>query len=85
MFELRKKMKQRINFITYSDTSEFSISKKDQLFKILSMLGSPNDIDMSFITDETAINYVNKIIDKPKIELNKIFPCIPAEGLDFVS
>jgi hypothetical protein len=28
MFELRKKMKQRINFITYSDTSEFSISKK---------------------------------------------------------
>ena len=49
------------------------------------MLGSPNDIDMSFITDDTAINYVNKIIDKPKIELNKIFPCIPAEGLDFVS
>ena len=28
MFELRKKMKQRINFITYSDTSEFNISKK---------------------------------------------------------
>ena len=64
--------------------NEFSISKKDQLFKILSILGTPDDVDKSFITDETAINYVNEMNDNPKIEFESLFPSIPAEGLNFL-
>ena len=33
-------------------------SKKDQLFKILQVLGSPNEDDKSFITDDNAFKYI---------------------------
>ena len=34
------------------------ISKKDQMYNILQVLGKPNSEDMSFVTDGIAFNYV---------------------------
>ena len=55
---------------TLNNDDEFIISQKDQLYKIISLLGTPDNIEKSFITDETAIKYVNKMKILPKIELN---------------
>ena len=40
--------------------SKFPISEYDQLNVIMEVMGSPNEDDLSFITDQTAINYIRE-------------------------
>ena len=49
------------------------------------MLGSPNEDEKSFITDENAISYIDSFKKQTKLEFEKRFPNIPVKGLDFLS
>ena len=35
------------------------MTKNDQLYKIFSLLGTPQDDDMSYVTDEKALEYLS--------------------------
>ena len=41
-------------------TSKFPISEYDQLNVVMEVLGSPTEEDLSFITDQTALNYIKE-------------------------
>lgn len=40
------------------DSNGFPVSNDDQLHKIFNLLGTPNEDDISFVTDEKAIMYL---------------------------
>ena len=46
----------------------------DQIKKITDILGSPNENDMSYITDPQAIKFINDLPKNKKIGFNQIFP-----------
>ena len=57
------------------------ISSKDQINKIFKALGSPDDLDTSFITDPVAKQYIaNQCDNKVKSnKLHKMFPSVNPE------
>jgi mitogen-activated protein kinase 1/3 len=52
-------------------------SSKDQLAKILSILGTPNEEDISFITDNKAIEYILSFPKCKRIDLGQRYPAAP--------
>ena len=46
----------------------------DQINKITDILGSPNENDMSYITNPHAINFINNLPKRKKISFNQMFP-----------
>lgn len=54
---------------------ELHISSKDQMKHICRILGTPKTNDKSFITDNTAIDYMNMICEKKHSnKLHSMFP-----------
>ncbi|CAK58501.1 unnamed protein product (macronuclear) [Paramecium tetraurelia] len=62
----------------------FPYSNTDQLTVIFSVLGTPGDKDMDFVTDKKAIEYLKSFPKKPKVAFVEIFPGAPPEALDFL-
>lgn len=60
------------------------MTKNDQLYKIFSLLGTPNDDDMSFVTDEKAIEYLSSYKKKERTNFNDKFKGISKEGVDLL-
>ena len=58
-------------------------SSKDQLAKILSILGSPNEEDISFITDLKAVEYIQSFPKYVRQDLGKRYPAAPKTAIDF--
>jgi mitogen-activated protein kinase 1/3 len=52
--------------------------KSDQLDLIFNMIGTPNQDDISFVTDEKAIKYLQKFRARPAANLREMYP----EGSD---
>ena len=46
----------------------------DQIKKINDILGSPNESDLSYISDPQAIKFINELPKNKKISFNQIFP-----------
>ncbi|CAD8144384.1 unnamed protein product [Paramecium pentaurelia] len=62
----------------------FPYSNTDQLTVIFSVLGTPGEKDMDFVTDKKAIEYLKSFPKKPKVAFVEIFPGAPPEALDFL-
>ncbi|CAK85270.1 unnamed protein product (macronuclear) [Paramecium tetraurelia] len=62
----------------------FPYSNTDQLTVIFSVLGTPGEKDMDFVTDKKAIEYLKSFPKKPKVAFADIFPGAPPEALDFL-
>ena len=60
-------------------------SGKDQMGKILSILGTPNEEDTSFITDNKAIEYIQTFPKCKRIELSVKYPTATPEVIDFMN
>jgi hypothetical protein len=51
----------------------------------MEVLGAPNEADLSFVTDQTAINYLKEFQPSSKgIDFRERFPFASMEALDLV-
>ena len=62
----------------------FPISHNDQLNKIFQILGKPNDYDLSFITDDNALEYIDTFSEQKKVDLNVMYPNVPETAIDLL-
>ena len=61
---------------------ELKISSKDQLKQICRVMGKPTEHDKSFITEESAIEYLDLTVQhKHRNKLETLFPSADAETL----
>ena len=63
----------------------FPFSKNDQLAVIFEVIGSPEEDDKSFVTDQKALEYLNAFPQRPKTDLNKLYPGAGEEAIDLLS
>lgn len=65
---------------------EFPIDRKDQLKIILNTIGTPQDeMDVSFISDKQAEEYIKIYANKPGINMEEKYPNSSPEALDLLS
>lgn len=65
--------------------SEFPIDRKDQLKLIFSVIGTPQDeMDLSFISDKQAEDYIQIFANKSGVDLTEKFPSASKEALDLL-
>jgi serine/threonine protein kinase len=48
-------------------------------------LGTPNEHDLSFITDNKALEYIESFPKCKRIELKERYPAAPQEAIDFLN
>lgn len=65
--------------------SGFPHSSSDQLSIIFSIIGTPNEQDMDFVTDEKAIEYLKSFSPKKKVDFKDIFPAATSDCIDFLN
>jgi mitogen-activated protein kinase 1/3 len=56
----------------------------DELQKVISVLGSPSESDLEFITDEKVKNFVNKLARRTKQSFSVMFPTANPVALDLL-
>ena len=65
--------------------SEFPIDRKDQLKMIFNVLGTPqDDMDVSFVSDKQAEDYIQIFSNKPGINLEEKYPSSSSEAIDLL-
>ena len=57
----------------------------DQLKLITSLLGSPSDDDLAFITSDLAKNFMRKLPPRDRVPLSAKYPAASAEAIDLLS
>ena len=57
----------------------------DELQKIISVLGSPNESDLEFITNQNVKSFISKIVRRTKQNFNIMFPNANPVALDLLS
>lgn len=63
------------NDVQETENGDVQLSSRDHLNLILSTLGTPDETDLSYLSDEKAIDYVNKLVkQKKKCQLSSLFP-----------
>lgn len=62
----------------------FPYAKDDQLALIFSVIGTPADDDMSFVTDSKALQYLVDFKKKPKVNYGDKYPGASIEALDLL-
>lgn len=62
----------------------FPIDKTDQLNVIFSVIGTPSDEDLNFITDQNGILYLKSLKYRPKMSLKSKFPGSSDDAIDFL-
>lgn len=51
---------------------------------IFEVIGTPNETDKSFVTDQKAIEYLESFPQKPKADLTKTYPGATPEAINFL-
>jgi mitogen-activated protein kinase 1/3 len=64
-----------------SGSNQFS---DDQIFYIIETLGTPDEDDISFLTDENALKYMRSFEKRVAKDFRMIFPATPPEGIDLL-
>lgn len=62
----------------------FPISTNDQLAVIFLVIGTPNEEDKSFVTDQKALDYLNAFPQREKVDLCTIYPGAGEEAIDLL-
>ena len=65
--------------------SGFPHSHTDQMYVIFSILGTPNEDDLTFVTDGKAIEYLKSFTPKKRVDFKEVYPGSIPEALDFIS
>ena len=66
------------------EVNGFPMTNQDQLFKIFQVLGTPNEQDLTFVTDEKAIEYLGSFQSMPRLKFTERYPGISKHGIDFL-
>jgi mitogen-activated protein kinase 1/3 len=64
--------------------SGFPHSSQDQLSVIFSVLGTPKEEDLEFVTDAKAIEYLKSFSSKKAVDLNEVYPAATNEAIDLL-
>jgi len=64
--------------------SGFPVTHQDQLNVIFSVLGTPTEEDLAFVSDDKALEYLKSFPNKPKTDFKTMFPMASAESIDFL-
>ena len=51
---------------------------------IFEVIGTPNDDDRSFVTDQKALEYLDTFTESKRCDLSKKYPGSPPEAIDFL-
>lgn len=62
----------------------FPHSNSDQLNVIFSILGTPSEHDMAFVTDDKAIEYLKSFSPKKSVDFKELYPSATPECIDFL-
>mmetsp|Transcript_15956 Transcript_15956/g.15894 ORF Transcript_15956/g.15894 Transcript_15956/m.15894 type:complete len:167 (-) Transcript_15956:27-527(-) len=62
----------------------FPSSNNDQLNMIFRIIGTPSDDDCSFISDQTALNYVRSFPVTDPVDLRELYPGSTSEELNLL-
>ncbi|CDW81215.1 UNKNOWN [Stylonychia lemnae] len=62
----------------------FPHSSTDQLAVIFEVIGVPSESDRSFVTDQKAIEYLDSFPNRPKADLQSMYPGATADAIDFL-
>ena len=62
----------------------FPVTKDDQLAIIFNVLGTPDDADLSFVTDEKAIMYLKSFKSIHRLDWTKKYPGASQESVDLL-
>ena len=63
----------------------FPHSHSDQLNVIFSVLGTPTEDEMDFVTDVKAIEYLKSFKQKKRVDFKDLFPAATPECIDFLN
>ena len=63
----------------------FPFSRNDQLAVIFEVIGTPDQDDRSFVTDAKALEYLDAFPQRPKTDLNKLYPGGGADSIDLLN
>lgn len=63
----------------------FPHSSQDQLNIIFSIIGTPTEQDMDFVTDDKAIEYLKSFAPKKKVDFKDMFPAATSDCIDFLN
>lgn len=63
----------------------FPFSTNDQLAVIFNIIGTPNDEDISFVTDQKALEYLKSFPYIGRAELSAKYPAATPEAIDFLN
>lgn len=66
------------------EKSGFPVSKNDQLAVIFQVIGTPNEDDISFVTDTKAIEYLNTFPKSERVNLATVYPGAGEEAIDLL-
>jgi mitogen-activated protein kinase 1/3 len=62
----------------------FPHTTQDQLSVIFSVMGTPTDEDINFVTDQKAIDYLKSFQYKKPVELSQLYPAATSDALDLL-
>ena len=62
----------------------FRISNEDLMGRIISLLGPPTKEDQSFISDDTALNFITCFKKEPGRSFEKLFPTCGNDARDLL-
>mgnify|MGYP000858958991 CR=1 FL=1 len=63
----------------------FPVAKDDQLAVIFEMLGTPNEEDTAFVTDQKAVGYLKSFIPIERVDWTKKYPGATSEAIDLLN
>ena len=52
---------------------------------IFTVIGSPNEEDKSYVTDQKALEYLDSFPKQNRIDLSIMYPGAPGEAIDFLN
>ena len=61
------------------------MAKDDQLAVIFDVLGTPNDDEMSYVTDAKAIGYLKSFTPNDRLNMAEKYPGASQEGVDLLN
>jgi mitogen-activated protein kinase 1/3 len=67
------------------EKSGFPFSKNDQLSVIFEVIGSPNEEDKSFVTDQKALEYLSTFPKRERQDLSSVYPGAGEEAIDLLN
>jgi len=63
----------------------FPVSNNDQLNIIFDIIGSPSEEDISFVTDQKALDYLKSFPFRNRADLSQKFPGLKEGAIDFMN